>query len=116
VTTGDVPVNFVHRDDVVGVVDAVVAKNQWGQIYNVVAPLHPIRRDIYLKNAKMFGFAPPIFKEPAEPNPYKRISVQKLIGELGYRFKFPDPMDFEYTGLPTADGIAKDPHEQADLY
>jgi nucleoside-diphosphate-sugar epimerase len=96
VDTGEVPVNFIHQDDVIGLLLAIIRKGITGEIYNAVAPLHPTRREIYLANAVLFGWQPPVFVEPAQPIPFKIVNSEKAMRELGYDFIFPDPMQFTY--------------------
>lgn len=96
VTTGEVPVNFIHRDDAVGILVEIIRQNAWGHTFNAVAPQHPIRRDIYLKNAAQFGWEAPRFEAHAVPEPFKVISPAHLIRRLSYRFRYPDPLDFFY--------------------
>jgi nucleoside-diphosphate-sugar epimerase len=95
-TTGNIPVNFVHRDDVIGVIEWIIEKNIWGEVFNVVSPQHPIRKEIYSKNCKELGFELPEFIDPVEPQPFKIISPKKLIEKAGYQFKFENPLDFVY--------------------
>ncbi|MCS7019719.1 MAG: SDR family oxidoreductase [Cytophagales bacterium] len=97
VDTGDIPVNFIHRDDVIGLLLAMIQQKAVHQVYNAVAPLHPTRREVYLANAAKFGWQPPVFVPPAQPLPYKIVSSEKAMRELGYRFQFPDPLQFHYT-------------------
>jgi hypothetical protein len=75
----------------------ILEKGFWHETFNVVAPEHPVRTEVYLKNCEDFGFEKPIFEEPAEPTPYKIISPQKLILRTGYAFLFSNPLDFEYS-------------------
>ena len=96
VTTGDVPVNFIHRDDAVGVLVQIIRQAVWGETFNAVAPQHPIRRAIYRKNAEQFGWEAPRFEVPVAPEPFKIISPNRLIERLNYPFIFPDPLDFAY--------------------
>lgn len=96
VMTGGVPVNFIHRDDAVGVLSELIRQRAWGETFNAVAPEHPVRRDIYLRNAEEFGWEAPHFAEPATPEPFKVISPNRLVNRLGYRFRFPDPLEFTY--------------------
>lgn len=99
VTTGEIPVNFVHRDDVVGIIEQVINQNCWGETFNVVAPQHPVRRDIYLKNAEQFGWQAPTFVESTEQIPFKIIKADKLTKKLGYRFQYPNPLSFLYSTI-----------------
>lgn len=95
-TTGDVPVNYIHRDDVVGVINSFIQDQVgWNETYSVVAPLHPTRREVYLASCTPFGYQPPTFKSTTD-NPFKIILSQKLIKALGYRFVYPNPLGFYY--------------------
>ncbi|MFT4031113.1 MAG: SDR family NAD(P)-dependent oxidoreductase [Siphonobacter sp.] len=95
VNTGQIPVNFIHRNDVVEIILEVIRQNRWNETYNVVAPEHPVRKDVYLQNANVHGWAAPAFAEPAEPIPFKVISPEKLINQLHYSFLYPDPLYFK---------------------
>ncbi|QHT70600.1 NAD(P)H-binding protein [Rhodocytophaga rosea] len=95
INTGSVPVNFVHRDDVIGIIYEVIRQEKWNEVFNVVAPEHPVRKDIYLKNAGEFGWEAPSFKEGEMP-PYKVVNSNKVIKALQYSFQYPDPLQFQY--------------------
>jgi nucleoside-diphosphate-sugar epimerase len=95
VTVGDVPVNFVHGDDVVRAAKAVIDQGRWGEIYNVVAPKHPIRKEIYNRNCQDFGLELPTYAE----NPhfsYKIVLAHKIQQELQFDYLYPDPLEFPY--------------------
>lgn len=96
ITTGDVPVNYIHRDDAIGVIKAFLHNpSVWNETYNVTAPLHPTRRDVYLASCAPYGYEPPTFLTGGK-NPYKIISSQKLQDKLNYQFIYPDPLNFLY--------------------
>lgn len=101
-TSGQIPVNFVHQDDVVQIIHQVIVQQAWGKTYNIVAPKHPIRKEIYLKNAQEFGFEPPEFIEKP-PQAYKIVNGDKLSEELRYTYKYPDPLSFRYNQKKTND-------------
>jgi nucleoside-diphosphate-sugar epimerase len=96
INTGEIPVNYVHQMDVIQIITMILEKDFWNETFNVVSPLHPIRKEIYLKNCEDLGFEKPIFEEPIEPIPYKIISPQKLILRADYRFLFSNPLEFRY--------------------
>ena len=96
VTTGDVPVNYIHRDDAVASVSELIRQTGWGEILNVVAPQHPLRREVYLRNAVQFGWEAPRFAVPDSPEAFKIVSPARLVERLDYRFLFPDPLQFFY--------------------
>lgn len=94
-TTGKIPVNFVHRDDVIEIIYTLLQQDIWGEVLNVVAPQHPIREKVYLKNATDLGFTPPEFLD-VPPKNFKIINGDKLIRLLSYAYKYPDPLSFRY--------------------
>jgi nucleoside-diphosphate-sugar epimerase len=94
--TGQVPVNFIHRDDVIGIIETLLTNGRHGDIYNAVAPAHPVRAEIYAHNARQFGFEMPTFEE-GETVPFKIVNGAKVIAQLGYTFKYPDPLSFYYS-------------------
>nr|WP_293834035.1 SDR family oxidoreductase [uncultured Arsenicibacter sp.] len=96
VTTGDVPVNYIHRDDAAGIIAALLRKQLTGT-YNVVAPLHPTRREVYEQSCRDLHFAMPVFAEPTENAPFKVVSNQKLTNKLLYTYKYANPLNFFYS-------------------
>ncbi len=98
-TTASVPVNYIHRDDVVSIISQVVLKDTfWGEVFNLVAPMHPSRKEVYEKNALDFNFSASEFQDNnSDETPYKIVSSKKLIQSLGYDFIFPNPLEFDYT-------------------
>lgn len=95
-TTGEIPVNYIHRDDVIGIIETFLqVPALWNDTYNVVAPFHPIRREVYLASCAPFGYEPPTFKESGV-SPFKIISSLKLQNALSYRFVYSSPLDFFY--------------------
>lgn len=92
---GDKPVNYVHRDDVIGIISSLVIKDVWGETLNVVAPIHPAKRDIALKTAIQFKLPEPHFG-PDDKADYKIVKAGKIKDLLDFNFKYPDPMGFYY--------------------
>ena len=95
IDTGAVPVNYIHRDDAVGVLMALVQQRLTGT-FNAVAPEHPTREAIYRKSCADFEYELPTFSAPAEPVSYKIISPAKLLNAINYTFQYPDPLRFFY--------------------
>jgi hypothetical protein len=94
-STGDVPVNFVHRDDVVRIISQVTEQGINNQVYNVVAPLHPKRREVYAQNAAELGYALPEYADGTLPD-HKIVSSHKLVQGLPYAFRYENPLAFTY--------------------
>jgi nucleoside-diphosphate-sugar epimerase len=93
---GDSPVNYIHRDDAVGISSWVIENNLWNEVFNGVAPIHTRRKLVYEKNALDLGFPPPKDYAPDGNLDWKQISSQKVIS-TGYKFQIPDPLDFWYS-------------------
>lgn len=94
--TGEIPVNYIHRDDAVGVITAVLATGVPNETFNVVAPQHPWRRVVYDASCEQFGWEKPTYMKPPEGQPFKVVSSGKLTRFLEYDFLYPDPLTFYY--------------------
>ena len=92
---GGIPVNFVHRDDVIAACEFIIKNNVWYKCFNLVSPLHPLRKEIYVKNSIDFALNLPVFNTSKENNSYKVIIADKIINH-GFNFLFPDPLDYYY--------------------
>lgn len=90
-------VNYIHRDDAIGLIEAVLNKALWGEIFNGVAPLHPARKEVFTLNAQEIGFDLPIFTDDKTENADRYISAEKIEHKTEYSFIYPDPGHFYYT-------------------
>lgn len=86
-------VNMLHRDDAVGVAIEVINQNCWGQTFNVCADLHPSRADFYTHAAQTLGLPPPVLQSEVTQSE-KVVLNAKVRSQLGYTFKYPDPLGF----------------------
>lgn len=89
-TGGDSPVNLIHRDDCILIIERIVEKGIYGEIFNACADFHPKRRDYYTAQALKIGVPPPVFQDGGETG-FKIVRSEKLKTLLGYEFKYPDP-------------------------
>jgi nucleoside-diphosphate-sugar epimerase len=89
IPAGDAPVNLVHQDDVIGAILAILEAGAGGT-YNVVAPGHPSRRDVYTAEAIRRGLEPPQFLHGM--GEWKQVSGAKLTRATGYDYRHPDPL------------------------
>ncbi|GGC11725.1 NAD-dependent dehydratase [Dyadobacter sediminis] len=96
-TTGGIPVNYIHRDDAIGVIMKMLEDGLVNETFNIVAPLHPLRREIYETSCAQFGWKAPEFAVPEKEQDFKIISGEKLNRFYNYDFKFPDPVNFFYS-------------------
>lgn len=95
-TTGEIQVNYVHRDDVIKVIETIIDNEIWNETFNIVSPIHPTRKEIYLKNCVELGFEMPEFVTPLEVQPFKIISPKKWIERSKYSFIYENPLDYYY--------------------
>ena len=79
------PINFIHQQDCIGVIERIIETNSWNQIFNGVAPFHPTRKDYYTKKAKEMGLEIPEFDE-IKPSFGKIVSGEKVKKLLNYQF------------------------------
>ena len=91
-TMEDKPTNYVHRDDVVGIIERLIERGIKNKIFNVVAPKQSTRKEIFTQNAKQFNFGETKFSENISPN--KELSSDILCEVLGYEFKKKDVLEF----------------------
>ncbi len=91
VLNGDAPINVIHRDDCIGLINAILKKNVWGEIINGCADHHPLRKDFYMQAALKISLTPPTFKKQ-DKIAYKIIANTKSKNVLGYSYIYPDPL------------------------
>ena len=84
------PVNMIHVDDCVGVMTAIIEQGAWGEAFNASADEHPPKKDFYTKACEVAGMPVPTFIE--ESAPFRIVNSDKVKQQLGYRFKYPDPL------------------------
>ena len=96
-TTGSIPVNYIHRDDAVNMILMLLKSDLQDTTLNIVAPLHPTRREVYERSCAQFGWEAPTFAINSSEPDFKVISGEKFNAHYSYDFKFPDPLTFYYS-------------------
>ena len=95
-TTGFLPVNYIHPDDATEIIITMLENGVLNETFNIVAPLHPTRREIYESTCAQFSWEAPTFiQQKSGPN-FKIISGDKFSCVYNYNFKYPDPLQFHY--------------------
>lgn len=90
VSGADTPVNYIHRDDIIRLVETLITQNSWDQkLMNVVNPTHPTRREVHEAMADKYGFEKPVWQSPA-------IITHKVVESSleHFDFKYPSPLDY----------------------
>jgi hypothetical protein len=81
-------VNHIHYKDIAAVIVTMIQKNINGALYNVVAPLHPTKREVIAAQNNH------LLKDITYHDQERIISSEKLISELNFTFTYPDPVTF----------------------
>jgi nucleoside-diphosphate-sugar epimerase len=92
VLTSDARTNYVHRDDVVGIIESIIFQDVREEVFDVVSPLQSSKKEIFMLNAKKFGFKPTEFLNGDKIG--KVLSPNKLIDTINYNFTKPDVREF----------------------
>lgn len=88
IPNGQAPVNLIHLDDCIGIIEAVLNHPRFYGIYHAAAPTHPSRSEFYTLASRAAGLPPPEFVEELEG--WKIIDPEKLEHDLDYEFIHPD--------------------------
>lgn len=81
----DNPINMIHLEDCIGVIQAIIEQEVWNEVFNACSPSQETRKSFYQKAALDLGIEPPSFSN--ETAPFKRVNASRLISKTGYRFK-----------------------------
>jgi len=79
------PVNMIHLEDCIGVINKIIEKEAWGLIFNAVYPEHPTKEEYYTKIAETKSLAVPIFNHTSVSKG-KVISSVLLQKEIEHKF------------------------------
>lgn len=80
------PINLIHQEDCVGIIQKIIELNSWNETFNAVTPFHPSRKEYYTQKAINLALDLPEFN--AENSSFgKTISSSKVEKVLGYSFR-----------------------------
>lgn len=86
------PVNYIHRDDVIGIITFLIDKKVTNTTLNLVCPEHPNKREVCEISSKKYGFEIPEWVEPARIA--SKIVDSTKLQKLGYQFIYNSPLQF----------------------
>ncbi|OED38523.1 hypothetical protein AB834_00800 [PVC group bacterium (ex Bugula neritina AB1)] len=81
------PVNLVHLEDVIAIIEKIIDKNKWGYIFNVATDGHPLKKDFYTRESKKIGKPVPSFASTSDTDAKKVVLNKYLKKELSFDFK-----------------------------
>lgn len=88
VANPDASVNLVVKEDVIGIISAVIQQGIWQQSLIACAPSHPSRHKFYTAAATHLGLTPPTFISETLIN--KTIDATYTSQLLKYQYQHPD--------------------------
>ena len=87
----DAPVNLIHRDDCINIIDCIVKHEKWGEVFNACADTHPSKREFYSHARAVLGLPVPEFDTSVRAG-FKIINNEKLKRSLRYEYIHADLM------------------------
>jgi len=84
IPNGRAPVNLISLDDCVGITEAVISKDAFGQVFNACSPEHPPKTEFYRAAAAKAGLSLPEFID--ELLEWKIVNSVNVPEILGYHF------------------------------
>lgn len=84
--------NYIHRDDVIGIIECVIRQNIHDEIFDVVAPQQATKEEMFSQNARMFGFKKTKFLSMDGES--QTFSQCKIYEVLNYCFLKEDVLTF----------------------
>lgn len=69
---GNAPVNLIHLNDCIGIIQSIILENQWDTVLNGVHPEHPAKKDYYTRIAKTRDLKIPDY-QLVKDKKYKKI-------------------------------------------
>jgi len=94
VKNANAPVNLIHRDDCIQIINEIIKQDVWKACFNCTADTHPSKKEFYTKAAEIIGVPLPIFdEEEGSHSSFKLITNEKLKRRLNYQFIHPDLMN-----------------------
>ncbi len=85
-SNGNAPVNLIHLNDCIEIIQSVLKNDWWDVIFNAVYPLHPAKREYYSAEALKRGIPVPKYRDDGVEKG-KTIHSFQLINVKKYIFK-----------------------------
>lgn len=81
----DSPINLIHQEDCIGIIERIIELNSWDEVFNAVSPYHPSREKYYTEKATVLSLPLPKFVYD-DSSSEKIISCEKVEKVLEYSF------------------------------
>lgn len=67
-SNGNDPINLIHLEDCIHIIQTVLEKRYWNEIFNAVYPYHPTKEEYYTQEALKRGIPAPIYASTSSEN------------------------------------------------
>jgi len=91
IPNGLAPINLIHQEDVINLIDKLIDSDTAEGIYIGCAPSHPSKQEFYTHAALLEQLEPPSFIP--EKLSWKEVSSERVENELDFSFRFPSLID-----------------------
>lgn len=81
----DAPINLIGLSDCIGIIEKIIEKEAWNEIFNGVNPSHPSRKEYYNGKATALGL-PLVGFDESKISVGKIIDDKKVVEVLGYEY------------------------------
>ena len=86
----NVPVNLIHQADCIGLIEAILKQDFFGEVLNGCATEHPVREAYYKKAAEILQLEAPVFEADSKTSS-KIIDNTKSKEVLKYTYQYDHP-------------------------
>ena len=88
-----VPVNLIHQKDAIGLIEAILEQNCFGEIINGCADVHPKRKAYYEEAAIKLNLPTPVFQTTTSTTKesFKIVDNSKSKSLLNFTYQFSNP-------------------------
>ncbi len=86
----NVPVNLIHQKDAMGLIEAILEQNCFGEVINGCADIHPKRKEFYENAAIKLDMPAPVFETTTKES-FKIVDNSKSKSLLNYTYQFSNP-------------------------
>ena len=81
----DAPINLIGLEDCIGIIEKIIEKEAWNEVFNGVNPQHPSRKEYYNGKASSLGL-PLVGFDESKVSVGKIIDSSKVQEVLGHEF------------------------------
>jgi hypothetical protein len=81
------PINLIHQEDCIGIINAILSQQVWGETFNVVTPYHPTRAEYYTQRLSNWIW---LYRFTTDSNSNRKIILSDYL-ETVLKYTFTQP-------------------------